>query len=110
MKLVLAKSPTRYLEVTLPDSVEIKFTIKPVTLMESNENAQLTQTLKDDVEAGKLSVIEYVSAMMGMLISNWSEVKDKVLNSGFEIEHIEQIGNTIRALREKKEPEEKKSL
>jgi hypothetical protein len=109
-RLKLEASADRFLDVDLPNKKTVRLTVSPVTVLQSSEDVERIQAAGKQLTAGTLKLVDFISLTLGILTSNWAEVKSKVLKSGLEYKHVAQIREAIEELRtDKEDPAEKKS-
>lgn len=108
-KLILAKSPEKKLEVELPDGNEVAFKIKRITWLEASHNDKLLREAQSRYDKGEIDSIEQLSISMGLLVDNWEDIKQDVIDSGIELDHTFMLLEKIRELQGQKDTEQKKT-
>jgi len=84
--------------------------VSPVTVAQSSDDLKKIQTASAEMQSGKMSLEDYISISLSVLVSNWPKVKAKILKSGLEYKHVTAIREAVESLRtEKEDAAEKKS-
>ena len=103
--LVLGKTPKRILEVKKENGKILKLNVRERTFEQVKENTKYILDLKNQVEDGKITDIDYIDKTIGFLIENYkySDFKD------IKIDHITEIIRALNKLQLEKPKEEKKN-